>query len=242
MPARNELDFAELSTYSEMEIGYDRWLGYTLASQGKHGEASDCFRQILEWNKQLQLLEHPDKLHICENLVESLIPLKEYGEAEGILKQCFNIMQSKFKHLVDKRCGILDDILYVMEAQGKEEDEDEEYYDYQDQLAELVGWDTSDSDEDGAQVQAEAGNALTHTLQEVDEPPMDFWINSVWSQMDVPDYGGIFEDEPDNMELPFTSEPMESDAAKRKRRDTRDSVVTNTMLDLAGVDGRKHEQ
>lgn len=342
--ARNELDFAEPSTCSVVEIGYDRWLGYTLASQGKHGEASDCFRQILQWSKQLQLLEHPDTLNIYEDLVNNLMALEEYGEAEDILKQCIELMERKFTNQVDRGYRLLLKPCKVLRAQGKEGDE--EYYNYQDQLAELEGWDASDSDEDGsceepnggsehsldgsqaaienghsdkaqsdpitagntsgpllpremakeidisnpepvsdridlprqedelhqaenlkrfdkllldddnnmripltiacddeeagsvdglsctnapdgAQVQTEAGDALSHTLREADEPPMDFWINSVWSQMEVGGYGGIFQDEPVNMDLPFTSETMESDAAKRKRRDTRDSVVTS---------------
>ncbi|KAK3947941.1 hypothetical protein QBC32DRAFT_269854 [Pseudoneurospora amorphoporcata] len=154
--ALNKLDFAEPSGVG---MGYYRWIGYTLASQGKHGEASDCFRQILEWSKQLQLLEHPDTLHIYENLVESLMPLENYGEAEDILKQCINLMQRKFKHQPGKRCHFLRQLLEVMKAQGK--DEDEEYYDYQDQLAELEGWDTSDSDEDDSSEEPNGGSELS---------------------------------------------------------------------------------
>lgn len=140
----------------------------TLLDEEKYDEASSCFRQILGWRKELQILEHPDTVDFCEYFVEGLLVLERYEEAEDILKLCIDLMQRKFKEQVGKRTFFLDQLLNIMEGQGK--DEGKEYYDYRDQLAKLEGWYTSESEADDASEEADdASEEADDASEEADD-------------------------------------------------------------------------
>lgn len=168
----------ETGILSGLNWTYSMSLGDALDRQCRYAEAVVLYRQSLEYDKEMQVLESPDTLITYDSLATCLSYLGEHEEAASVHEHCIDILERKFPDNHERLAARLGALLRNLQAQGKKGEE--EYRKFEDRLHEL-GYELVPNDNevceeldggssvslDGNQVNSEGSTTSGHCPEEL---------------------------------------------------------------------------